>query len=105
MSQFAVYRNRSLRSRRVYPLLLDVQAGLLEDLDTRVVIPLSAARSLLEFPLRHLTPTVAFDGEAYALMTPQLTGVARADLGPHLGDIAEQERAITAALDFLLRGF
>lgn len=105
MPQFAVYRNRSSRSRLTYPLLLDVQAGLLEDLDTRVVIPLSPAPSLLEFPLKYLTPAVTFEGRAYALMTPQLSGIARTDLGPHMGNIAEQEPPITAALDFLLRGF
>jgi toxin CcdB len=105
MPQFAVYRNRSSRSKGAYPLLLDVQAELLEDLDTRVVVPLSCAATLLEFPLRYLTPTVRFDGRAYALMTPQLASIARADLGPRVGTVAEQQRAITAAVDFLLRGF
>jgi toxin CcdB len=105
MSQFAVYRNRSSRSKGAYPLLLDVQTQLLEELDTRVVIPLSRAATLLEFPLGYLTPAVRFDGRAYALMTPQLASIARADLGPRVGDVAEQQRAITAAVDFLLRGF
>jgi toxin CcdB len=105
MSQFAVYRNRSARSKAVCPLLLDVQAELLADLDTRVVVPLSCAPPLLQFPLKYLTPTVTFDGRAYALMTPQLAGIARADLGPQMGTVAEQQHAITAAVDFLLRGF
>jgi toxin CcdB len=105
MPQFAVYRNRSSRSKGVCPLLLDVQAELLEGLGTRVVIPLSCAPPLLEHPLQYLTPLVTFDGRAYALMTPQLAGIARADLGPHMGTIADQQHEITAAVDFLLRGF
>jgi toxin CcdB len=105
MPQFAVYRNRSSRSKGVCPLLLDVQAEVLADLDTRVIVPLSCAPPLLEFPLKYLTPPVTFDGRAYALMTPQLAGIARVDLGPHIGTVAEQQPVITAAVDFLLRGF
>ncbi len=105
MAQYAIYRNRKSRSSAAYPLLLDVQADLFEDLETRVVVPLCGAPALREFPLAYLTPTVTFDGKAYALMTPQLAGIARADLGPHMGNVVEQGRAITAALDFLLRGF
>ncbi len=39
------------------------------------------------------------------LMTPQLAGVARTDLGASTGSFAEQRRVIVAAIDFLLKGF
>jgi toxin CcdB len=52
-----------------------------------------------------LIPVVTFDGEPYALLTPQLAGIARCELGPPAGSLANQERAILAAIDFLLRGF
>jgi len=35
MPQFAVYLNKNLRSRSVFPMLVDVQAELLGDLETR----------------------------------------------------------------------
>jgi len=41
MPQFAVYRNKNLRGSAFYPLVVDVQSELLEDLQTRVVIPLA----------------------------------------------------------------
>ena len=105
MSQFTVYRNRNPRTRVVYPLLVDVQAELLQDLKTRAVIPLTKALSLSEFPLTYLTPILTFERQSYVLMTPQLAAVALTHLGTPAGSVADQERAISTALDFLFRGF
>ncbi len=105
MAQFTVYRNKSARSKSTFPLLVDAQSDLLEDLQTRVVIPLSKAAPLTRRPVRELMPIVPFDGEAYVLMTPELAGIARADLGPAVGTLAEHRDAILAAMDFLLTGF
>jgi toxin CcdB len=105
MPQFAVYLNRNLRSRSVFPMLVDVQAELLRDLETRVVIPLVKRAAFTSFPLGLLMPTVELEGEAYLLVTPQLAGVSRADLGPHAGSMAAHSRAISTAMDILLRGF
>lgn len=105
MAQFAVYRNENSGTQSAFPFLVDVQADLLEDLQTRVVIPLTKAAALTKFPLTYLTPMLTFEGESYVLMTPQLEGIARADLGQHAGSLADQWRAILAAVDFLVRGF
>lgn len=43
MTQFDVHRNRNPASRGRFPLLLDVQADLLESLGTRVVVSLAPA--------------------------------------------------------------
>jgi toxin CcdB len=51
-----------------------------------------------------LTPTLAFDGEDYLLMTPQLAGIARTDLGTAVGNLASARQSIIAAVDFLLKG-
>lgn len=52
-----------------------------------------------------LTPTMQFAGELYVLMTPQLAGIARTELGPTAGTLAPQRDAIIAAMDFLILGF
>jgi toxin CcdB len=98
VSQFAVYRNDNPASSGDFPFLVDVQADLLEELGTRVVIPLAKAAELTGFPTQYLIPVVAFQGQHYALLTPQLAGILRDELGP-------QERVISAAIDFLLKGF
>ena len=105
MAQFAVYRNKNPRTKAAFPLLVDVQSDLLEPLNTRVVIPMTKAPALARKPVSHLTPEVAFNGDRYVLMTPQLAGVGRAELGPQAGNLAEERQTILAAVDFLLSGF
>jgi toxin CcdB len=105
MPQFTVYRNEKPGSREEFPFLVDVQADLFEDLGTRVVIPLAKSVELTGFPMRYLIPVVAFQRKPYALVTPQLAGILREELGPEAGSLADQQRVISAAIDFLLRGF
>jgi toxin CcdB len=103
--QFTVYRNKSQTTKSTFPFLVDVQSDLLDQLQTRVVVPLTKTSALTKRPLSNLTPALQFDGETYLLMTPQLAGVARADLGAPAGSLAEQRQTILAALDFLIVGF
>lgn len=105
MPQFAVYRNENPGSSEDFPFLVDVQADLLDELGTRVVIPLAKSAELAGFPMLYLSPVVTFQGKPYALLTPQLAGIMREELGPQTGSLADQQRVISAALDFLLRGF
>jgi toxin CcdB len=105
MRQFTVYRNKSPRTTSTFPFLVDVQSDLLEQLHTRAVIPLTRAARLVDKPFSQLTPALEFEGESYLLMTPQLAGVARTDLGTPAGSLAGERNAIVAAMDFLLTGY
>jgi toxin CcdB len=105
VAQFAVYRNRNARTKAAFPLLLDVQSDLLEPLQTRVVVPLSRAAGSGSMAVSHLMPELTFEHERYVLMTPQLAGVARADLGSQAGSLVEQRAVILAAVNFLAMGF
>ncbi len=103
MAQFAVYRNKNPRTKLEFPLLVDVQSDLLESLHTRVVVPLTKAAG--KTSVSHLMPQLTFDGDLYVLMTPQLAGIARSQLGAQAGSLAEHRQTIMAAIDFLLTGF
>jgi toxin CcdB len=105
MAQFTVYRNKNPRTRTAFPFLVDVQSDLLEDLQTRVVIPLSKAAALTRKPVSHLMPMVDFEDGTYVLLTPELAGIARSDLGAAAGSLAQRRDVILAALDFLITGF
>jgi toxin CcdB len=105
VAQFTVYRNKNPRSRANFPLLVDVQSDLLEDLQTRVVIPLSKVAALSKKPVSQLTPMLEFEESSYVLVTPQLAGIARSELGPAAGSLAKSRDTIIAAMDFLLTGF
>jgi toxin CcdB len=104
LAQFDVYRNTNSETNERFPFLVDVQANLFEELQSRVVIPLSKAE-LIGFPMMYLTPTVSFDGVSYLLLTPQLAGISRAEIGEVAGNVVNQERTIATAVEFLLRGF
>jgi toxin CcdB len=82
-----------------------VQSDLLDELQTRVVIPLSKVSALTKSPVSQLTPLLEFEGVAYVLVTPQLAGVAQSELGPATGSLANHRNKILAAMDFLLLGF
>jgi toxin CcdB len=105
MPQFAVYLNKYLRGSAFYPLLVDVQSDLLQDLETRIVVPLARGSGFRDFPLTFVMPTIELEGERYVLMTPRLAAVSRSDLGPHTSSAAAHRQAISTALDFVLRGF
>lgn len=105
MAQFTVYRNKNPRTKTTFPLLVDIQSDLLEPLHTRVVIPLTRVAALSKRPVSDLMPLLAFDDERYVLMTPQLAGISRKELGAPAGSLAEQRQVILGALDFLIAGF
>lgn len=104
MAQFTVYKNKNPRSKTTYPLLVDAQADLLDELQTRPVIPLTKAPALTKKPITRLTPSIDIDGAQYLLMTPQLAGIARSELGTAASSIADQRSAIISALDLLIAG-
>jgi toxin CcdB len=85
-----VYENKNPRSKTAYPLLVDAQADLLDDLQTRVVIPPTKAPALTKRAIARLTPPIEIDSEQYLLMTPQLAGIARSELGPAVGNVGDQ---------------
>lgn len=104
MAQFTVYRNRNPGTKAEYPLLLDVQTDLLDELTTRVVVPLTRAAGLMRRPIRNLMPVVTVDGEEYVALTQDLAGTDKSSLGPRVASVIEQRDAIVAALDFLVTG-
>ena len=105
MTQFTVYRNKSPRSRSAFPFLVDIQSDLLEEMQSRVVIPLTRVAALARKPVARLMPMVQFEGEAYILMTPNLAAISLNDLGSAAGSLSERRDTIVAAVDFLLSGF
>jgi toxin CcdB len=105
VAQFGVFRNKNARTKATFPYLVDVQSDLLEPLNTRVVIPMTKAAALTRKPVSHLTPEVTFNGDRYVLMTPQLAGIGRAELGAHAGTLVDERHTIMSAIDFLLTGF
>jgi toxin CcdB len=104
MPQFTVYKNKNPQTKAVFPLLLDVQTGLLSDLHSRVVVPLTKSSAALQKPMSRLTPIIKVEGVSHLLVTYQLAAISESALGSPVADASEHRDAIIAALDLLLTG-
>ncbi|TBU98594.1 plasmid maintenance protein CcdB [Stutzerimonas kirkiae] len=104
MSQFAVYKNTNPATKAAVPFLLDIQSDLITEIGTRVVVPLYTAEAMQGKTLKTLTPTFEIEGKRYVMVTPQLAGISRKQLGAQVSDLCEQRDAIIAALDLLITG-
>lgn len=104
MAQFDVYQNLNADTKRSVPYLLDVQADLLSELGTRVVVPLMSTEKINKM-LRHLNPLFEIDGRQFVMSASELAGVSVQILGARVLSLKHQRSAIIEALDFLFVGF
>jgi toxin CcdB len=98
MARFAVYAGIG----RGEGFVVDVQASLLDELSTGVVIPLLPADS--GRIIRDLNPAVEIDGRPFVVMTQELSAVPRALLKRSVGSLDAWRDEIVRALDILLTG-
>ena len=61
MSQFTLYRNPDKATANTYPFFVDVQSDLLENLNTRLVIPLTPVELIEKKAPSHLCPIIHLD--------------------------------------------
>ena len=101
MAQFDLYRNPHSGP---FPLLLDVQAELLSQLATRVVVPLVKLDRYGSRPITRLNPTVKFGRYEYVLVFQELAAVPLSVLGERRGSLASRRADLIGALDFLFTG-
>jgi len=104
MAQFDVYANTNPETRQTIPYLLDVQVDLLDNLSTRVVVPLIAV-STMGKAAKHLNPQFKIEKTKVVMSTAELAGVTMNILGMKICSLKEQRNEIIAALDFLFTGF
>lgn len=102
--QFDVYTNSNEVTRERFPYLLDVQAELLDALETRMIIPLRSKERMAGRPLDRLMPEVQLPGGVHVLSTPHMASMPRKWLGPRVANLNASRDAIVAALDLLLTG-
>ena len=103
MARFDVYPNPRKETAKRTPYLLDVQSNFLEDLDTRVVVPLRAA-SVIDAPVTRLNPALDIAGVKVVMDTSQLAGYPRRGLKRPVVNLVARSLEIQNALDFLFAG-
>ncbi len=99
MARFDVYENQGGNG-----YLLDVQSDLLNDLNTRIVVPLMPMSSAPE-PAERLNPVFEVAGEEVVMITQFMAAVAERELREQVGGLHEQYQEISNALDMLFLGF
>jgi toxin CcdB len=104
MSQFTLYRNPDKATANTYPFFVDVQSDLLENLNTRLVIPLTPVELIEKKAPSHLCPIIHLDEGYFVLLTQQTTSVPTKILIEPTHDLSTFRDEIIAAIDFLITG-
>ena len=84
--------------------LLDVQSDILEDLSTRVVVPLLPITDKVRI-VRKLNPIFAIDGKQYIMFTHLIATIPLARLTEPRTNLLPRHDQIVGALDMLFQGF
>ena len=84
--------------------LLDCQADILRDLNTRLVVPLLPTEHAPP-PSRRLNPMLKVEGNEVVMMTHFAASVPRTALGPVVASLSSEDRVIMNAFDMLLIGY
>lgn len=104
MAQFDVYKNLNKTSSDLIPYLLDVQAGILEQFESRIVAPL-VAQSKLRNLIKNLNPQFEIENKKVVMSTLELTSVPIKILEKKITSLESHRDKIMSAIDFLLFGF
>jgi toxin CcdB len=104
MAQFDVFTNPSPTTRKLFPYIVDIQSQYLEDLATRIVIPLGKASAFANTSMKGLTPEISFHDEKLLLLTPQIASIPKIKLHNPIGSLAHFRTDIMNALDFAIFG-
>ncbi|MGQ8366672.1 CcdB family protein [Glaciecola sp. 1036] len=104
MPQFDVYRNPSKRTKDAYPYLVDVQNAVIDQLATRLVVPLTETTSRPNMMLKKLTPEINFEGKNYLFMTQQIASVPQEILKRPIGTLEGARTILIDAIDFAITG-
>ncbi len=100
MARLDVYRSPG-KSSRFY--VLDVQADLLADLATRVVVPLIPEGDVRK-PAADLNPVFDIEGKRHVMLTQAIATVPRRELRQAVMSLDAQHQAVLRAIDVLLTG-
>jgi toxin CcdB len=99
MARFDIFESKGEAS-----FLLDVQSDLLSGLNTRIVVPL-LPRSSAPAPAQRLNPVFRIKGQELVMATQYMAAVPESELRSGVGNLAEKQDEISAALDMLFLGF
>lgn len=99
MARFHIHK---LKNRDGF--IMDLQADLLDSIETRVVAPLVPVTQIGPVFVK-LSPRVEIEGRAYYILIPSMASLPKRLIGESVLDLSQRRDEITAATDFLFQGF
>ncbi len=102
MSQFTLYKNENKSSKKTYPYLVDVQNDFFDELNSRIVIPLSPHNILNQTNAKKLCPIITVNDEQYVLLTHQMTSMPKTMLKKKIASLENMRYEILGAIDFIM---
>lgn len=104
MAAFDIHANPEPRTRGALPYVIELQADLLSDLNTRLVAPFAPAQHY-RGAVPRLNPVIDIEGEPHVLLIQQMAALPkRALAAPALANAEAHRDNIIAAVDFLVTG-
>ncbi|MGB5325873.1 MAG: CcdB family protein [Pseudomonadales bacterium] len=104
MAQFDVFNNPSKVTSKHFPYLVDIQSTYLEELATRIVVPLAKASEFKKGAMKGLTPELQFDNEKLLFLTPQISSMPKKHLKDAVGSVSHLREELLNSLDFAVLG-
>ncbi|MEZ2221399.1 CcdB family protein [Rhizobium sp. RCC_161_2] len=99
MARFHIYQLRFGAG-----LVMDLQAGLLDDLKSRVVAPL-VPTEIAGRSINRLTPLITLADRSYSVAMHLMSAIPVSDIGDMVLDATDQGDKFTAAIDMVFQGF
>jgi len=85
--------------------VIDLQAELLRDLGTRVVVPVVKLETMDREAAVRLRPHLRIAGSDWIMNTPELAALPCTKLGDRVANLEDQRDIIVDAVDFLMQGY
>lgn len=103
MAQFDLYENQNRESCEAYPFLLEIQADILRDLNTRLTVPLAVASQ--QYKSLPFTPLIEVHGKAYMVMFHLMASYPINEYGTMVGNLEKDRSTLLGAYDFMIQGY
>lgn len=104
MSQYTLYKNENKNTEKAYPFFVNVQSDLLDELNSRIVIPLSPHKTLKQTNAQKLCPIIDIEEGRFVLLTHQMTTVPKSIIKKEVTSLEKYRYEILGAIDLLLTG-
>ena len=104
MAQFDLHLNPSVHERAGFPFVVVIQGSHLDQLPSRLVIPLQRLAGVPQGLPRRLVQPVVVEGEALYLAAQQCAALPARLLRRPVGSLASERLTIIDALDAVISG-